>query len=1244
MFPEARPVTQNSYGLINISVYGAHNESTVNFDAGALDPKIVEALMQGIEKSQENQRKALQPILEPLAKLGVDADRFKQAYKSHLERSGEVDVLSMYVPVQGIKKGQQGEETVELEAELERFFASKAAVFLLQGVAGTGKSTFNRHLALKKLEDYQRLSQTQNDPPLVFFIELRSIENPNKQVIEQFLQGQGFASEQIELLRTHLHQCCIFIFDGYDEIKERNRNFYDLNKLWAWEKAKFVITSRPEYLDTNYQAYFRPKKAAPDALWEARMAPFSAQQRSNYIQNYVNKSTPPWTVEQYEQAFNKLTTLSKELERPVVLRMLLQILPELGKMNQNQKALTLGAIYEHYFQKWWSNWQNRLGAIALEDDEKKAKKELCERKGGFIRQGFTYIQKCAIELTKAGLTSAQDSEDFEKRYKGVYAAFFANDAKARLLCFNAPFQIKQKQHYEFSHKSMQEYLVARAICAPDFDAIDANPENVLNQLSLVKEPVILDFLVEQVKGQPQFKAYLRAWIEASKVPDAVVTVGAANAITILVRAGVQFNGADLNRIRIPGADLSYGVFDSAQLQGSDLSGVNFRQVWLYQANLSSTQMAGVQFGEWPTLKEKSEVHSCVYSPDGKACAMGLEDDKVRVYDTSSWAKIRTLRGHTDGINSVAYSRTGTQLASGSSDHTVRLWDVQSGESVRTLLGHTDGVNSVAYSPSGTQLASGSRDNTVRLWDAQSGDSVRTLLGHTSGVTSVAYSPSGTQLASGSWDNTVRLWDAQSGDSVRTLLGHTSDVTSVAYSPSGTQLASGSWDNTVRLWDAQSGESFRTLHGHTGYVYSVAYSPSGTQLASGSRDNTVRLWDAQSGESVRMLCGHTLSVKSVAYSPSGTQLASGSRDKTVRLWDAESGESGPTLRGHTLSVKSVAYSPSGTQLASGSMDDTVRLWDTESGDSVRTLRGHTNFVMSVAYSPSGTQLASGSWDNTVRLWDAQSGESFRTLHGHTGYVYSVAYSPSGTQLASGSMDDTVRLWDAESGESGPTLRGHTDGVNSVAYSPSGTQLASGSNDKTVRLWDAESGDSVRTLLGHTSYVNSVAYSPSGTQLASGSYDTTVRLWDAQSGDSVRTLLGHTYSVISVAYSPSGTQLASGSWDNTVRLWNVSSGQCLRKIEGFSDVVLSVAWQGLSEWKYLLTGGHDNLMRKWEVKKDGAGYKVKLVWMSRPEALVVTDTLIEGVRGLNEVNHKLLKQRGARFSENSVLNFIYKNMSV
>ncbi|KAF9125221.1 hypothetical protein BG015_004937, partial [Linnemannia schmuckeri] len=95
----------------------------------------------------------------------------------------------------------------------------------------------------------------------------------------------------------------------------------------------------------------------------------------------------------------------------------------------------------------------------------------------------------------------------------------------------------------------------------------------LFQRNLRSEPSIIQFLYDRVKSNPDFEQQLRAVIEQSKT-DAGATTGAANAITILVQAGVSFNGADLRVTKIPGADLSEGRFDSAQFQGTDLTGAN----------------------------------------------------------------------------------------------------------------------------------------------------------------------------------------------------------------------------------------------------------------------------------------------------------------------------------------------------------------------------------------------------------------------------------------------------------------------------------------------------------------------------------------------------------------------------------------------------------------------------------------------------------------------------------------------
>ena len=393
--------------------------------------------------------------------------------------------------------------------------------------------------------------------------------------------------------------------------------------------------------------------------------------------------------------------------------------------------------------------------------------------------------------------------------------------------------------FRFSHLSILDYFYALSIYDPmeDLPRLDSPgfpshagdsydlSDHPLSRQNLVDKPAVLQFLADRVKYIDDFKHYLHALVQLSMnyEADTSVSCAAFNAITILIRAGERFNDADLKDIRIPGADLSYGDFDSAQLQGADSRNTTLRNVWLHQADLSSSQMVGVKFGEYPHLEVDSGV-LVVYctSSWNRILFPGSDDENVPLRDAQAGALASSLTGHTEDVKSVAFSPSGHQIASGSGDMTVRLWDAQSSALISTLSGHTQAVNSVVFSPSGRQIASGSHDTTVRLWDAQTGSLASSLSGHTDTVTCVAFSPSGHQIASGSMDMTVRFWDAHTSALVTSLSGHKRWVTTLAYSPSGDKIASGSDDDSARLWDTDSGQCIVVLGGFQDIAFGIAW--------------------------------------------------------------------------------------------------------------------------------------------------------------------------------------------------------------------------------------------------------------------------------------------------------------------------------------------------------------------------------------------------------------------------------------
>ncbi|KAG0055104.1 hypothetical protein BGZ83_009631, partial [Gryganskiella cystojenkinii] len=737
----------------------------------------------------------------------VEADLQRLKEQRLKERSDAI-----YVPPQA-KASVRAQDTdlFDLMEKANKFLDDMdQKVLLLLGEVGVGKSTFKMELESQLWSKYEKRMGS-----IPLFISLPTIFRPEQELIVKQLRKVGFEESQIRVLKERKF---VLICDGYDE-SQRTHNLYMSNRFnqeGEW-KAQMVISCRSKYIGLHYQDAFWPGNR--HQFQEAVVMPFNANQVNEYIKSFVLLKKSLWSADKYINVLEHIPSLKDLIKDPFLLTLSLDVLPRLIDPNQtiNSAAkVTRTALYDEFLEQWLERGKKQLADKDLSAQEKKALQSLSD--DGFARNGIDYLKRLATEIY-----NKQNGNPVIKysRLDDVGSwkdAFFGSEDDKQLLRDACPLT-RSGNEFRFIHRSFLEYGLARAVFDPqnggivlptemlkrrgsaysfemesaleDMDvSIAQGPDDrsPLFRRSFVGEPSVLQFLVERAKQGPVFKYQLLEFIESSKV-DKKWRTAAANAITILVRAGVNFNGVDLKGVQIPQADLSGGQFDSAQLEGADLRKANLRNIWLRQANLSRAQMAGVQFGEWPYLLQGSEVLCCSYSPNGETCVLGLRDGTVSVYDTITWAKTNTFQGHVNHVTSVLYSPSGHQIASGSLDKTVRLWDTLTGTPGPILTGHTDSVTSVVYSPSGHQIASGSLDNTVRLWDTETGALGFILHGHTDVVTSVVYSPSGHQIASGSRDKTVRLWDTLTGSPGPILTGHTDSVTSVVYSPSGHQIAS-----------------------------------------------------------------------------------------------------------------------------------------------------------------------------------------------------------------------------------------------------------------------------------------------------------------------------------------------------------------------------------------------------------------------------------------------------------------------
>ena len=550
----------------------------------------------------------------------------------------------------------------------------------------------------------------------------------------------------------------------------------------------------------------------------------------------------------------------------------------------------------------------------------------------------------------------------------------------------------------------------------------------------------MHFLVEYAQETQEFKDQLRAIAELSKTRQDLDTAS-SNSMTILVQAGVLFNGADLQEIRIPDADLSGGNFDYAQLQDSDMTGVNFTKTWLRGADFTNAQMNKVQFGERPYLEVPGAL-TMALSTDKKILALGCRSGEIKALDTADWNTRHTLEGHTDIVNCVMFSSTGLLIAFGSEDTFVRIWNLQGDTDSYALQGHTWEVTSVAFSPNGLQLVSGSGDRTVRVWNLDSRTSTLVLTGHASPVQAVAWSPNGEQTASGSSDGILRLWKASSGVIERIIeFLKSKKIWTLLYIPSNQRLIAGSHGG-INIWDLQTESEPLIFNGQRFDTTALAISPDGRWIVSASIDRSAKIWSEKTGELVHTFNGHSNIVLGAAFL-NNHEAVSLEMDGRVRIWelnmDTEQKAASKKQR-HSGCVRTAVYSPDGKTILSGGDDATVREWDAETG-CIGTVVDCRREVYQVAYSPDGNHIAISVPAGNLQLIDGKFGTESAASIQDIEQVTTACYSPSGRWLATGYFEGAKKLWDLQSGAELCALEGHTDDIRGLVFAPNGQQLVS-----------------------------------------------------------------------------------------------------------------------------------------------------------------------------------------------------------
>ncbi|KAG0258233.1 WD_REPEATS_REGION domain-containing protein [Linnemannia exigua] len=522
-------------------------------------------------------------------------------------------------PMAKVNLQAKDEDLFPLMNSLQDFLDSDRQVMLILGDSGAGKSTFNRHLEHLLWTNYN------NGDPVPLFINLPALDRPDLDMVSKQLKVYNFKDGQIQEMKQHCQ--LILICDGYDE-SQLSANLHTTNRLNQQDEwcAKMIISCRTQFLGSVYKDRFVPqptdryKAVRLDLFQEAVIVPFSKEQVKDYVACYVPLEKRPWVTEDYMRMLTTIPNLMDLVKNPFLLTLTLEALPGVTRNQQELSTIKLTRVqlYDHFSNEWLGVNMRRLRDSTLTHDERDI------------------------------LDHMWSNLDHRNTWR---VDFFGPQPEVRFMRESSPLT-RTGSLFRFIHRSMLEYFFSRAVFDPcnstDYDEFAPQQDSdssIIQSLdstgplfkrNLVGEPSIIQFLSDRVKLNPSFEQQLLCIINQSKT-DASAAIAAANAITILVRAGIRFNGVDLRNVKISGADISGGQFDCGRFQGADLKGVNLTKCWLREANFSRAQMKDVRFGELPYLNTTSGANTCTYSPDGNFLALVLDDGSISIYEAASWS-------------------------------------------------------------------------------------------------------------------------------------------------------------------------------------------------------------------------------------------------------------------------------------------------------------------------------------------------------------------------------------------------------------------------------------------------------------------------------------------------------------------------------------------------------------------------------------------------------------------------------